>query len=390
LLLQAVSSFSLSLTLSFFLSFSPGFFLGVEKCESCLVYEIFEKEIANMPPAIGGQRHRLKEITDYLINYNKPELDPIIIQRSNRPTKWQIRKDALFGNFSILKYLFPKSKSIVTPEEAIQANPTEMAKTLQYLYKFDAKKASLTSNQNEKNVINDQEKNEKFTSIMEHIKSREEAGKVGTDGEDGGISSKTEKETEGKGEDGSYILDGPWGGDDENSAIVPVHLAMDTTIDGSITTHSLAPNESIGTVEKRVSKRGFGKSKNNNASNFNLLKTTTGSLTSLMSSLSLNGSKSGLPPLPPASQEGKESESTEVKRHGFGSNQKQKMEIGDILPTGHRIKPGTQLSVVEQLNEKHGIGNNSARGSLQEFSSSGGDGSGQEGKRKRKRKKVSS
>jgi hypothetical protein len=366
--------------------------LGVEKCESCLVYEIFEKEIANMPPAIGGQRHRLKEITDYLINYNKPELDPIVIPRSDRPTKWQLRKDALFGNFSILKYLFPKTKSIVTPEEAIQANPTEMAKTLQYLYKFDAKKASLSSSQNEKNVINDKEKNEKFASIMDHIKSREEAGKVGADGEEeeGGMSSKTEKETAGKGEDGSSIVDLHAGIDDENSAVVPVHLGMDMTIDGSVATHSLAPNESIGTIEKRVTKDGRTKSKNNNASNFSLLKTTTGSLTSLMSSLSLNGSKSGLPPFPPSSQDGKEGETTEVKIHGFGSNPKQKMEIGDILPTGHRIKPGTPLSVVEQLNEKHGIGNSSARGLSQETSSLGGVGSGQDGKRKRKRKKASS
>jgi alpha-tubulin suppressor-like RCC1 family protein len=353
---------------------------NVEKCEACLVYDIFAKEIANMPPSIGGKRHRLQEITDYLINHNKPELEAITIVRSKRPSKWELRKEALFGNFSLLKYLFPKTKSLVTPQEAITTNPNEMAKTLQYMNKMDLE------NKLEKLPKSEQEKREKYENILNHLKARDtESTKKEWEG---GASGKTEELKEenrqehqeggppgspgGTANDSSVVSSIPA---DINSALIPVITEVDIPTDGSIATNSLVANSSIGTIDKSMNP--FAKSKS--ASLFPRL--------TLPKAKGLLSSSSGLPPLPNLNLK----ELKGAKIHGYGPVEKQTMEVGDYLPTGHKIKPATPLSMVEQINQTEGTpGREMGEGGDEDERMSSGRGKGSgggSGGRRRKRRK---
>ncbi len=100
---------------------------GLDKCESCLLYETYDKEINNMPPVIGGRRRRLNSISEYLISSNKPALEPVVVVASERPSKWDIRKKSLIEQFSFLNYFkfSRKRKNYVTPKEALASNPEE-------------------------------------------------------------------------------------------------------------------------------------------------------------------------------------------------------------------------------------------------------------------------
>lgn len=295
---------------------------GVEKCESCLIYEIFAKEIENMPPSIGGKRHRLAEIVEYLLNYNKPSLDPTTIPRSKRPTKWQLRKDALFGNFSLLKYFFPKTKSLVSADEAIAVNPTELAKNLQYLNKVetDAILKEKKVSKSEKDKLN------RLESIMSHIKNRQGVEDISTVGSVKEPNVPSEKDLTGE----SIIsTEQPKSeGLEENSAIIPVYGSIEMTQDGSIAAGSILPNSSIGTIENRNNRHTQSRQGRN------------------LPTLKLSQSTTSLPPLYP-----KNANNNDKPVHGFGPNQK--MEIGDVLPTGHLVKPSTPLSVVEQINKQN-------------------------------------
>jgi len=175
---------------------------GIEKCEICLIYDTFREDIANVPPAIGGRRHTLHEITDYMININKPPLPPIIIPKSIRPSKWEIRKDALFGNFSFTKYFFPKSKTHITQKQAIAVDPTELMKNIKYMDKVNN---------------------------LEIKQSSDTTANSGFD------------ETEAS---SATIA--------ENSAIVSTTQFIEMPTDGSIATLSTAPNSSLGTIEYRA------------------------------------------------------------------------------------------------------------------------------------------
>jgi hypothetical protein len=197
----------------------------------------------------------LEDITNYLINDNKPDLEEIVLPKSKRPNKWELRKEAFFGKFSLLRYLFPKTKTYVTPEEAIAANPAEMAKTVEYINKIDGKE--------------------------EPKKAKAKAAAAAGGDDNGSVEEKS-----------SMVLEEE---SVQNSAIVPSMASVDLSADGTVANGSVMPGESIGTIEQNMKK---------------------------------------------------------IKRHGYGSNLKQKMEVGDILPTGHRIKPANAPSMVEQLNQK--------------------------------------
>lgn len=326
---------------------------GIEKCESCLVYEIFSREISSMPPSIGGKRQRLNEITDYLINQNKPDLEPINIRRSKRPTKWNLRKDALFGNFSLLKYLFPKTKSLPTHEQAITTNPNELGKTLQYVNKLEEESLASELKENRK----EKEKDDKLKKIMEHIRVRSSTPAEG--GGPGGRSSRGDGGGGGGASDdydnqslGMESFESSVGssqvvlqnGLNDNPALIPVYSSMSVTAEGSIAEGSILPNESVGTVERRLARSGLKNSQSLPSI------ASTGKIPAGTRSTALqlkSGSTFGLPPLP--------LKDSETKVHGFGPNLKQQVNVGDILPTGHIVKPPTPLSMVEQLNQKHNI-----------------------------------
>lgn len=111
---------------------------GLDKCESCLLFSAYKNEIASMPPNLGGRRHKLKEISDYLINTNKPALEPIPVQRSIRPTKWELRKKDLTERFGFLKWFSDGSyRNYVSPEEALGTDPNAMMEEIQHFKRKD-------------------------------------------------------------------------------------------------------------------------------------------------------------------------------------------------------------------------------------------------------------
>ncbi len=199
---------------------------NIDPCESCVLYKTFSKEIASMPPLVGGKRQRLNAIADFLINSNKPPLPPIIVPKSVRPSKWQLRSEALFGKINIGQILWPKQKAYIKPEEAMATDPKALMKTLDYMKKvdFDPKHEP-----HEQVAPSPQKKGGRFESLDE------------------------------------------------------------MTAQGTLDTQSISPRESIGTVEAV----------------------------------------------------------REPHRHGFGKNQR--IEVGDLLPTGHRVKEAFPKSIVEQI-----------------------------------------
>lgn len=235
---------------------------GVDKCESCIAYETFEKEIANMPPVVGGRRRRLNSITDYLINDNKPPVEPVIVPRANRPTKWQIRKDAFLGRFKFAQYFFPKTSTFIKTEEALSTDPRELMTAIDYMKKVD-----------------------------HHQKYGATQGGGSVDGQSL--------------DDQSSVTMDPMEGA-QNTVLVPLNeeLSVDDDTfdraagsrdDGSIGLRTMLTEESRGTMvhHHKPHRHGFGKSESDN---------------------------------------------------------KIRMKVGDVLPTGQVIKSAFPKSVVEQLN----------------------------------------
>jgi hypothetical protein len=258
----------------------------------------------------------------------------------------------MFGNFSLLKYFFPKTKSLITPEEAINLNPMEMAKTLQYVNKLEQDSVEPRVNKAEKAKL------EKLHSIMTHIKNRQEQSEKVHGGDD----DQATKNGESLSSQVQPVNDEM----NQNPAVVPVYRDLDLPEDGTIATNSIVPNSSIGTIDKKLRPLSAG---NGNR------KTSKG-ITNLFSSTS----SSALPPIHPGNNKDGRMPQSGVLMHGFGENQKQRMEVGDLLPTGHKIKPSTPLSVVEQLNQQHGLGPEDVEGSTPGSGSGGGS-------RRRKKKR---
>mmetsp|Transcript_11175 Transcript_11175/g.18304 ORF Transcript_11175/g.18304 Transcript_11175/m.18304 type:complete len:1490 (-) Transcript_11175:3642-8111(-) len=118
----------------------------LDKCECCCFYDTFERDVKRMPPVIGGRRRRLNSIGEFLINENKPPLQPIVVPKSDRPSKLQMKFNEWFGengqsSFGFLKSMFGSSnKSYITPKEALDADPMAMMNELQYIQKLNDEK----------------------------------------------------------------------------------------------------------------------------------------------------------------------------------------------------------------------------------------------------------
>eukprot|EP01039_Chlorochromonas_danica_P008552 gene8552-9425_t len=180
---------------------------GVDKCEACILYETFHKEIRCMPPVVGGRRRRLKSISDFLINSNKPELQSMILPRAERPEKWKVWH--LWRDWKV-RNLFhtPKLRPFISPEEALATDPHEVMTTLQYMRK------SSTTTADDQKVKDDVEVIEKNSLDDESVTTGEQ-----------------EQE-------------------EENSALLPQEESIQLTTDGEVDGHSYEAASSIGTVEK--------------------------------------------------------------------------------------------------------------------------------------------
>lgn len=111
---------------------------GVDRCEACVLLQTFNHEIHNIPPAVGGKRPRLEHISDYLYNHNKPPLEPIVVPRAARPSKWELRKQALRDRFSFARFFFPKQTAFVKAEDALSTDPKELMTALEFMQRTSA------------------------------------------------------------------------------------------------------------------------------------------------------------------------------------------------------------------------------------------------------------
>lgn len=96
---------------------------GTDICEICRLYKLYKDEIKQMPPAIGGRRRRLKSIDDYLINVSKPPIIEAPIRKKIRPSKWELRKQAIKEFFLNPFSIFHKKEEMVSPEQAVEMDP---------------------------------------------------------------------------------------------------------------------------------------------------------------------------------------------------------------------------------------------------------------------------
>lgn len=105
---------------------------GREKCEVCNMYEVYKDELVNMMPAVGGRRRRLKSIDGFLVNLSKPGLELTDYVRKKRPTKWQLRWQAVKRFFSSrARAKHRKAHRDITTEDALHAEPDEIMGALQ-------------------------------------------------------------------------------------------------------------------------------------------------------------------------------------------------------------------------------------------------------------------
>lgn len=119
---------------------------GLDKCEACLFYETFDLDIKRMAPVVGGRRRRLKSISDYLIEHNKPELKALVVPKCERPTKFQMRMQQWFGDFKFklaLPTIFRSAQmNYITPKEALDKDPEAMMTQLKYIQRMDEERVA--------------------------------------------------------------------------------------------------------------------------------------------------------------------------------------------------------------------------------------------------------
>eukprot|EP01036_Dinobryon_divergens_P023212 gene23212-31534_t len=128
--------------------------LNQDRCESCILYNTYETALKAMPPAIGGRRRRLRSMSDFLLQVNKPELEVKEVPKARRPTKWQMRKKYFYDTITLKTLFSTKKGGYVPPQEAMQADPNEIMQNLQRMDKIDDKKLStLLDNQGSKDGV---------------------------------------------------------------------------------------------------------------------------------------------------------------------------------------------------------------------------------------------
>ena len=63
--------------------------VGSIECETCCLNKQFSVELERVPPTLGGRRHTLQEIDDYLINQERPPLEVMNVPLRQRPGFWR-------------------------------------------------------------------------------------------------------------------------------------------------------------------------------------------------------------------------------------------------------------------------------------------------------------
>lgn len=103
---------------------------GSSMCETCLLLDTYKEELTLMPPAVGGRRRRLKSIDGFLTDGIKDPLVLPVIPRKERPTKWDMRKEAMRNWFKSLWSHMPKlKKKNITKELALDADPEDIMRS---------------------------------------------------------------------------------------------------------------------------------------------------------------------------------------------------------------------------------------------------------------------
>lgn len=260
---------------------------GVDLCESCILYTTFKNEIRAMPPVVGGRRRRLNSISDYLYNSNKPELEPIVPKKAQRPAKWKIRSDAFFGRFKFVQYFFPKRSTYINPSEALNTDPKELMTTIEYMQKANDDGNGGNSSKRRKRDKKAKELSGK--PPLPSIKEQQYQSSV----DQNTISEQESLTIEGSmtiSQQSSSMVLPMLRGDDNNSALIPIHEEISMDEEGSVGAATIASRNSIGTIDNHK----------------------------------------------------------QPHKHGYGKP-KVRMEVGDILPTGHVIKGAYPKSIAQQL-----------------------------------------
>jgi len=103
---------------------------GSSMCETCLLLSTYKDELTLMPPAVGGRRRRLKSMDLFLTEGIK---DPLILPPvpvKIRPTKWDMRKEAMRNWFKSFWSHMPKlRRRVMTKELALDADPEDIMRS---------------------------------------------------------------------------------------------------------------------------------------------------------------------------------------------------------------------------------------------------------------------
>ena len=267
-----------------------------------------------MPPVIGGRRRRLKSISEYLISSNKPELEPVHVPTMQRPSKWQLRTRALFGdkianiNVNRMTSLFRMTKTAyITPQEAVATNPEEIMQQLEYVRRIDDQK--LAEREQEQKDEEEKKRIERSMSRRERraLKLRTRGATARPTGtassqassvSDSRASSAPERRREGEGEE-----------DDDNFGAF-------------LTSHTEEGNDEDSRMQPSLS----------------------------ISANSLNSQT-----IPPPSTIGESVVRRQPTRHGYTSGNRP-MQEGDVLPTGHVVKAAYPRGIAESIGEKYQAG----------------------------------
>jgi hypothetical protein len=272
---------------------------GLDKCESCIFYEAFGSDIRRMPPVIGGRRRRLKSISEYLIEHNKPDLKPINIIRSVRPTKFQMRMQAWFGDLKRFKFKVPKifrfaHANYITPKEAMDADPEAMMSQLKYIQRMDEEKVAA------------KDKNAKTGAMV--VGSLQNVNELVQDaGLDSYLAGGSDEDEE-TGVEGESRPAVP-------SADFSVSADGPDAAEGQFLEHG---GSSLGSSSVALVKEAAGRHSKKSKKN-------------------RSHSHSGPDDL--------------AVPHGFGENRP--IQVGDVLPTGHVVKTAYPKSIADQIGESY-------------------------------------
>jgi len=275
---------------------------GQDKCESCIFYETFSNEILNMPPTINIRRRRVNSISQYLIEINKPPLKPIKVVESIRPNKLKLKLEYYFGknytNFNFLN-LFKSSKNLnyITPKEALELDPNVIMTKLNIVQKLDDKKITI-------------KENELKETMMKNNDNNKEQSNNNTDKNNDNFNDEIVK--------------------DEN---------LDDFFQDSV-------DENLFEHIEDGSELKYSKSNSSNSSSNNLH--TNNNIRMKHSSSSIDDDNSNNVRKQSITHD---SIGSSIVKHGYSKNKP--MKVGDILPTGHKVKQAYPKSIAEEIGDKY-------------------------------------